>query len=527
MGSQQSKPNGVPDQAGRGDTAQFIHNTPLQTYPLGPLKPVAATTITPLTGSLHVEPFQSFPDRLPERPHKPSRLSLRKRKSSIKSPSLVASPSMPFTPSLPQSPESSQSAPTLVIQQASVHNPFQQIGPQITPPTSPRRLDTSKPFPFDGVSHPLKSVASSPNFTSACDTDFQGRTQRRSRLPPTSRLPLSPESSPPPHSRPSLADGISIPPARRLSHQRLHSDNAPATPISSPPSDTQDSHRNSFEHPAQSQSARTEAAPNFYQYFTSKRSWPDQNLDVRKPNNTTKQPTSQKEAPYIRPEFRRKAIARGFHPGPSVAKTHSIAEQEELDRILALQIQQEEDGVLFNGLSGHLRAESTPSAGPRSRSDVNDGSIPESNPWHAEIRRRMGNEDAVYYDDEVTYYADSAYAQKLQAEEDAEFARQEDADAQIALKLQEEEEEKRRQEAAAIKTRECVVCGDACPIPELPALVDCAHQPQTCATCYQSWIESELNSKSWNEIRCPENECCVILQHHEVQQYATAEVYQK
>ncbi|KAF2110180.1 hypothetical protein BDV96DRAFT_501694 [Lophiotrema nucula] len=75
--------------------------------------------------------------------------------------------------------------------------------------------------------------------------------------------------------------------------------------------------------------------------------------------------------------------------------------------------------------------------------------------------------------------------------------------------------------------RDCAVCGDSFPIRDLPALVNCTHEPQTCATCFQTWIETELNSKSWNTISCPWSECRNILQHYEVQQYATQEVYDR
>ncbi|KAF2205923.1 hypothetical protein GQ43DRAFT_361380 [Delitschia confertaspora ATCC 74209] len=76
-------------------------------------------------------------------------------------------------------------------------------------------------------------------------------------------------------------------------------------------------------------------------------------------------------------------------------------------------------------------------------------------------------------------------------------------------------------------TRDCAVCSDATPIPEFPALPDCQHEPETCASCYRSWIESEVNSKSWNEIKCPGHKCNTILQHCHVQQYAAPEVYEK
>ncbi|KAF2491119.1 hypothetical protein BU16DRAFT_144198 [Lophium mytilinum] len=77
------------------------------------------------------------------------------------------------------------------------------------------------------------------------------------------------------------------------------------------------------------------------------------------------------------------------------------------------------------------------------------------------------------------------------------------------------------------KKRECAICAESCPIPDLPSLMNCEHEPQVCSDCYQRWIASELNSKSWKEIKCPEEGCKQILCHAEVQEYATSEVYAK
>jgi hypothetical protein len=89
------------------------------------------------------------------------------------------------------------------------------------------------------------------------------------------------------------------------------------------------------------------------------------------------------------------------------------------------------------------------------------------------------------------------------------------------------EEEGIRQLNMASRTRNCMVCAEAIPIPEFPALIDCQHDPKVCAVCYKSWIASELESKTWKEIKCPESGCGQLLKHAEVQQYATPEVYKK
>ncbi|ORY19712.1 hypothetical protein BCR34DRAFT_471454 [Clohesyomyces aquaticus] len=103
---------------------------------------------------------------------------------------------------------------------------------------------------------------------------------------------------------------------------------------------------------------------------------------------------------------------------------------------------------------------------------------------------------------------------------------QEDTDAQIAQQLHEEEEERVRRERSP-STRDCVVCGDSTPVPEFPALVECNHQPEICRDCFKGWIASELESKSWDTIKCPGSKCKVIMQHNHVQQYADPDIYAK
>lgn len=96
-----------------------------------------------------------------------------------------------------------------------------------------------------------------------------------------------------------------------------------------------------------------------------------------------------------------------------------------------------------------------------------------------------------------------------------------DHDYALALNMQQE-----GQELQAV-ARNCVVCGDDTPISELPALLDCNREPRTCSKCYQNWISSEFDSKGWKRIACPEPGCSVLLQHVELQAYATSEDFQK
>jgi E3 ubiquitin-protein ligase RNF14 len=97
----------------------------------------------------------------------------------------------------------------------------------------------------------------------------------------------------------------------------------------------------------------------------------------------------------------------------------------------------------------------------------------------------------------------------------------------LAIQQQQEEERIRQLKNATPKTRDCLVCYETTPSSEFPALKNCEHDPQVCADCYKSSIASQLDSKSWNEIQCPESGCKELLKHADVQQYAAREVFAK
>lgn len=74
-------------------------------------------------------------------------------------------------------------------------------------------------------------------------------------------------------------------------------------------------------------------------------------------------------------------------------------------------------------------------------------------------------------------------------------------------------------------TQECAVCSGTVHKANMPSFLNCTHQPGTCAACVARWIESELTTKGWKGITCPEPSCSNILAHHEVHSYASPEVF--
>ncbi|KAM0561716.1 hypothetical protein ACHAPJ_002885 [Fusarium lateritium] len=73
---------------------------------------------------------------------------------------------------------------------------------------------------------------------------------------------------------------------------------------------------------------------------------------------------------------------------------------------------------------------------------------------------------------------------------------------------------------------ECIVCADtkdADAFPRFSVTATCTHPPSTCLDCVQLSIESDLNSKLWTEIRCPE--CRELLEYADIQRYANKQTF--
>ncbi|KAK3341426.1 hypothetical protein B0T25DRAFT_464790 [Lasiosphaeria hispida] len=76
-------------------------------------------------------------------------------------------------------------------------------------------------------------------------------------------------------------------------------------------------------------------------------------------------------------------------------------------------------------------------------------------------------------------------------------------------------------------TETCTVCIDDKKISELPARVTagCKHKPTICKDCLKQWLESSLESGSWDRLKCPD--CSEILSHSEVRRFASRETFNR
>ncbi|KAK7442393.1 hypothetical protein CaCOL14_001213 [Colletotrichum acutatum] len=75
-------------------------------------------------------------------------------------------------------------------------------------------------------------------------------------------------------------------------------------------------------------------------------------------------------------------------------------------------------------------------------------------------------------------------------------------------------------------SRECPICAETRDISSFPVLSvtpTCNHPPEACLECLQMSIKSDLNSKLWTEIQCPE--CRELLEYVDIQKYADEETF--
>ncbi|KAF2823247.1 hypothetical protein CC86DRAFT_409172 [Ophiobolus disseminans] len=202
--------------------------------------------------------------------------------------------------------------------------------------------------------------------------------------------------------------------------------------------------------------------------------------------------------------------------------------QEQLDRRLALQIQQEEEEQYQHFFYAQIQAtDQSPSIYERrdtnrSRSCAGNRGNPidlDSDDSDEVIFKGRSGGAGSYPD--LMDLDDESWSCSLGGELDT---MQATLDAELAQFLQEEEDRSRQ---TTTSTRECAVCGDSHPISELPALAECEHPPRTCADCYAGWVASQLEGSGWREAKCPDGECNIKLTYHEVQQIATPEIFVK
>jgi hypothetical protein len=72
----------------------------------------------------------------------------------------------------------------------------------------------------------------------------------------------------------------------------------------------------------------------------------------------------------------------------------------------------------------------------------------------------------------------------------------------------------------------CSVCSDSYPVEDYPQLEECSHWADTCRDCFSAWLTVQIDSTSWDQIRCP-GECDVIIPYEAVRELATPETFER
>lgn len=79
-----------------------------------------------------------------------------------------------------------------------------------------------------------------------------------------------------------------------------------------------------------------------------------------------------------------------------------------------------------------------------------------------------------------------------------------------------------------IGPRSCIICTDdfsAWLKPPSWITISCAHEPSVCCGCMAKCIKTDLESKIWNQIKCPE--CKTLLVYEDIQRLADPETFAK
>lgn len=71
----------------------------------------------------------------------------------------------------------------------------------------------------------------------------------------------------------------------------------------------------------------------------------------------------------------------------------------------------------------------------------------------------------------------------------------------------------------------CQICKGRRTIEQMPSLEHAGHGREICRQCLARWIESQLDSKGWENIACPSSRCRTPLKFNDVKRYAIPKVF--
>jgi hypothetical protein len=432
----------------------------------------------PGTSSLYESSYGSFPSDLPVRPCKPSRFSFIKRKASVSRLASASAPAFSYSPPVSAS-ESDLTFATKVEPQPYCSTDYVSTLP--TPPASPlpSARPRRKPLPARNVSHDLRPAISTPTLSALENECHVNTSGNFFSLRTDVDLPLRRALR---ESRTRTVSGT----AKSKTKSELHQDGdgeisggvqiQPRPDLPSPISMDEDEWQDLIG-ARQRQQASNDVLPE------------DQAIAVpqRSPQGT--KPVWNHPIPV---EKKLRTSPRGSvkHISQSTEEDSvALSSDSELDQV-------ETDSMYARRLDREYQEELAKSKSRQDQQQVHDAAIA----WKLEQEQQ----------DEERRQREEEESERLRVVEEE----------QERLRLEEEERERQRY-------RDCAVCGDSILRFDFPSLAYCIHEPETCAECYASWISSEIKDGSWRKIKCPGNKCKVVLENHEIQQFATIEDFEQ
>ena len=75
--------------------------------------------------------------------------------------------------------------------------------------------------------------------------------------------------------------------------------------------------------------------------------------------------------------------------------------------------------------------------------------------------------------------------------------------------------------------RDCSVCAESVLSKDFPSLKGCEHPPDVCRQCFLHWLEQQMASTTWEQVKCPSSGCKMFVTHEDVRKYASPQVFEK
>jgi hypothetical protein len=76
-----------------------------------------------------------------------------------------------------------------------------------------------------------------------------------------------------------------------------------------------------------------------------------------------------------------------------------------------------------------------------------------------------------------------------------------------------------------VQKRECSICVDYFPLQDFVKLSSCHHPADFCHQCFVTWLIQEMETKSYEQIKCPSSGCGNKVSHDDVKKSAPPDIF--